>query len=58
MRDAIRAQPEAEDLFVLVAPEGAAQARTLEVAELAGEVGAPSLVVSDGTADAPSGTSS
>ena len=44
---------EAEDLFVLVAPEGAARARTLEVAELAGEVGAPSLVVSDGPAAAP-----
>ncbi|ABG03116.1 Glutamine-fructose-6-phosphate transaminase (isomerizing) [Rubrobacter xylanophilus DSM 9941] len=49
---------EAEDLFVLVAPSGAAQGRTLEVADLAGEVGAPSLVVSDGTAGIPGGASS
>ncbi|MGH3148788.1 MAG: SIS domain-containing protein, partial [Rubrobacter sp.] len=36
---------EADDLFVLVAPSGAARERTLEVAELAGEVGAPYVVV-------------
>ena len=38
---------EAEDLFVLVAPSGAARARTLEVAELAQEVGAPFVLVGD-----------
>ncbi len=40
---------EAEDLFVLLAPEGAARERTVELAEAAGTVGAPYLVVSDGT---------
>ncbi len=38
---------EADDLFVLVAPAGAARARTLEVAELAEEVGAPYVIVGD-----------
>ncbi len=38
---------EADDLFVLVAPSGAARDRTLEVAELAGEVGAPVAIVGD-----------
>jgi glucosamine--fructose-6-phosphate aminotransferase (isomerizing) len=36
---------EADDLFVLVAPEGAAKTRTLEVAELAEVVGAPYAIV-------------
>lgn len=40
---------EANDLFVLLAPEGAAQERTVELAEAASTVGAPYLVVSDGT---------
>jgi glucosamine--fructose-6-phosphate aminotransferase (isomerizing) len=40
---------EAGDLFVLVAPAGAAQARTLEVAELATEIGGACLLVGDGT---------
>ena len=38
---------EADDLFVLVAPSGAARERTLEVAELAGEIGAPVVIVGD-----------
>ena len=42
---------EAEDLFVLVAPAGAAQERTLEVAELVAEIGGPCLIVGDGTVD-------
>ena len=40
---------EAEDLFVLIAPAGAAQGRTLEVVELVAEVGAACLIVGDGT---------
>ena len=40
---------EAEDLFVLIAPDGAAQERTKELASLVKAVGAPYLVVSDGT---------
>ena len=40
---------EAEDLCVLVAPAGAAQGRTLEVAELAAEIGGTRLLVGDGT---------
>ena len=40
---------EAEDLFVLVAPAGVAQERTLEVAELAAEIGGTCLLVGDGT---------
>ncbi len=46
---------EAEDLFVLVAPDGAARERTLEIADLAGEVGAAVVVVDDGAGYAPSG---
>jgi glucosamine--fructose-6-phosphate aminotransferase (isomerizing) len=42
---------EAEDLFVLIAPAGAAQERTLEVAELVAEIGGSCLIVSDGTMD-------
>lgn len=38
---------EADDLFVLVAPSGAARERTLEVAELAEEVGGPYVIVGD-----------
>ena len=49
---------EAEDLFVLVAPSGAARGRTLEVVELAGEVGAPCVVVSDAELELPRGTAS
>jgi len=40
---------EAEDLFVLIAPAGAARERTLEVAELVDEVGGACLTVGDGT---------
>ena len=40
---------EADDLFVLVAPAGAARERTLEVAELVEEVGAPYIIVGDET---------
>jgi glucosamine--fructose-6-phosphate aminotransferase (isomerizing) len=36
---------EADDLFILVAPSGAARERTLEVVELAEEVGAPYVIV-------------
>jgi glutamine---fructose-6-phosphate transaminase (isomerizing) len=39
---------EADDLFVLIAPSDAARERTLELAELAREVGAPCWVVDDG----------
>jgi glucosamine--fructose-6-phosphate aminotransferase (isomerizing) len=46
---------EAEDLFVLIAPAGAAQERTLEVAELVAEIGGSCLVVGDGTMDPPQG---
>src|SRR3712207_5908754 len=38
---------EADDLFVLVAPSDVARERTLEVAELADEVGAPCVIVGD-----------
>jgi glucosamine--fructose-6-phosphate aminotransferase (isomerizing) len=38
---------EADDLFVLIAPSGAARERTLEVAELVEEVGAPYVIVGD-----------
>jgi len=44
---------EADDLFVLIAPSGAARDRTLEVAELIDEVGAPYLILSDETTEAP-----
>jgi glutamine---fructose-6-phosphate transaminase (isomerizing) len=46
---------EADDLFVLIAPAGAAQVRTLEVAELVAEIGGSCLVVGDGTMDLPRG---
>jgi len=38
---------EAEDLFVLIAPADAARERTLEVVELAEEVGAPCVIVGE-----------
>jgi glucosamine--fructose-6-phosphate aminotransferase (isomerizing) len=38
---------EADDLFVLIAPSGAAMERTLEIAELAEEVGVPCLILGD-----------
>ncbi len=41
---------EADDLFVLVAPSGAARQRTLEVVELAEEVGVPCVIVGGDTA--------
>ena len=47
-----------EDLFVLVAPSGAARERTLEVAHLASEIGAPCMVVSDEAANLPQNTAS
>jgi glucosamine--fructose-6-phosphate aminotransferase (isomerizing) len=46
---------EADDLFVLIAPSGAARERTLEVAELAEEVGAPYLILGDDTTEARPG---
>jgi glucosamine--fructose-6-phosphate aminotransferase (isomerizing) len=46
---------EADDLFVLVAPGGAARERTLEVAGLAREVGSEVVVVDDGAGEAPEG---
>lgn len=46
---------EAEDLFVLVAPEGAARDRTLELAGLAREVGSSVVVVDDGAGETPEG---
>jgi glutamine---fructose-6-phosphate transaminase (isomerizing) len=42
---------EADDVFVLVAPAGAARERTLEVAELVAEVGAAYVVVGDHTTE-------
>ena len=42
---------EADDLFVLIAPSGAARERTLEVAELAEEVGVQYLIFGDGTTE-------
>src|SRR5919107_183016 len=42
---------EADDLFVLIAPSGAARERTLEVAELVAEIGGSCVVVGDGTVD-------
>lgn len=47
---------EAEDLFVLISPSGAARERTLEIAGLAREVGAEVLVVDDGAGEVPAGT--
>jgi glucosamine--fructose-6-phosphate aminotransferase (isomerizing) len=44
---------EGDDLFVLIAPSGAARERTLEVAELVKEVGAPYLILGDDTTEAP-----
>ncbi|MFW6075620.1 MAG: SIS domain-containing protein [Chloroflexota bacterium] len=41
---------EPEDVFILIAPEGAAQSRMFQFAEAVQEIGAPYLVVSDGTA--------
>jgi glucosamine--fructose-6-phosphate aminotransferase (isomerizing) len=41
-----------EDVFVLVAPAGPAQARVLELAGVARDLGAPYIVVSDGTPEA------
>jgi glucosamine--fructose-6-phosphate aminotransferase (isomerizing) len=41
---------EAEDLFVLIAPSGAAQARLVEVGRMVRAIGAAYLVVGDGTA--------
>jgi glucosamine--fructose-6-phosphate aminotransferase (isomerizing) len=40
---------EAEDLFILIAPDGAAQERTKQLTHLVRALGAPYLVVSDGT---------
>jgi glucosamine--fructose-6-phosphate aminotransferase (isomerizing) len=42
---------EADDLFILIAPAGAARERTLEVAELVEEVGAPYVIVGDETTE-------
>jgi glucosamine--fructose-6-phosphate aminotransferase (isomerizing) len=47
---------EADDLFVLIAPAGAAQERTLEVAELVAEIGGACLIVGDGTTSPPQET--
>ena len=46
---------EADDLFVLVAPQGAARGRTLEIAGLAEEVGSAVAVVDDGAEGVPAG---
>jgi glutamine---fructose-6-phosphate transaminase (isomerizing) len=43
---------EADDLFVLIAPSGAAMERTLEVAELIEEIGAAYLIFGDDTTEA------
>lgn len=40
---------EKEDLFILIAPVGAAQSRMVELAGMVSEIGAAYLVVSDGT---------
>lgn len=40
---------EAEDLFILIAPNDAAQKRTLELAKLVQEIGVHSLIISDET---------
>lgn len=40
---------EPEDIFILIAPTGPAQARVIELAAMIKAVGAPSIVVSDGT---------
>ena len=44
---------EADDLFVLIAPSGAARERTLEVSELVEEVGAPYVIFGDDTSETP-----
>src|SRR5215211_1003271 len=44
---------EADDLFILIAPSGAARERTLEVAELVEEVGAPYVIFGDDTSETP-----
>ena len=49
---------EAEDLFVLVAPGGPARERTLELAGLVVELGAPCLIVGDSSTGMPEGTRS
>jgi glucosamine--fructose-6-phosphate aminotransferase (isomerizing) len=49
---------EDEDLFVLAAPEGAARERTLEVADLASEIGAPCVIVSDDETGIPQNAAS
>ncbi|BCL80563.1 SIS domain-containing protein [Ktedonobacteria bacterium brp13] len=41
---------EPEDLFILIVPAGPAQARVLELATMIKAIGAPFIVVSDGTA--------
>lgn len=46
---------EADDLFILIAPAGPARERTLEIADLAAEVGATVVVVGDGKGDVPAG---
>jgi glutamine---fructose-6-phosphate transaminase (isomerizing) len=46
---------EADDLFVLIAPSGAARERTLEVAELVEEVGASYVIVGDATTEVRAG---
>lgn len=43
---------EAEDIFVFIAPAGAAQERTIQIAFMAREIGAPYIVISDGTPEA------
>jgi glutamine---fructose-6-phosphate transaminase (isomerizing) len=42
---------EPDDVFILIAPEGAAQSRVFEFAKAVQEIGAPYRVVSDGTAE-------
>ncbi len=37
-----------DDLFILIAPQGAARARTLELVGMVREIGAPHIIVSDG----------
>jgi glutamine---fructose-6-phosphate transaminase (isomerizing) len=41
---------EPDDVFIIIAPEGAAQSRVFQFAEAVQEIGAPYRVVSDGTA--------
>jgi glucosamine--fructose-6-phosphate aminotransferase (isomerizing) len=44
---------EADDVFVLIVPSGAAKERTLEVADIAEEVGVPYLIFGDDTTETP-----